>query len=301
MRTKRSRLLMIAPIAAFSALASASARAEVTKDQCVDANGEGQQQRRVSKLAAARQQFRTCASPACPAIVRDDCTKRLDEVERAQPTVVFDVKDGRGHDLTGVRVSVDGAALTEHLDGRPLQVDPGEHVFTFETGGRPPLTQTLVIREGERDIHERVVVEPVEPAASPSTPVTTSPGADSSSDPTRSRRVAGAILAVGGVGGVGVGAVFGALTLAKIADQNRDCPSSGCPSESYGQASSDHARAETNRVVSIVGFAAGGALLVSGALLYLLSPAPDPVQRAGFVIVPSVGLGAASIRWEGTF
>jgi hypothetical protein len=294
----------VAALVGTSAL-SPAARADVTKDQCVDANGLGQQLRRDGKLAGARAQFRTCANPACPGMVRDDCTKRLDEVETMQPSVVFDVKDGRGHDLTEVRVSVDGAVLTEHLDGRLLQVDPGEHVFVFETKGRPPFKQTLVIREGEKGIHEPIAVEPLEPNGTATAPSTsTAAGAPElvgSNDSRNGRRLAGAVLAAGGVLGIGVGAAFGVLTLNKIAAQNRDCASSGCDPTSYAQASSDHSAANTDRLVSIVGFGVGGAVLLSGALLFFLSPAPAPDHSVGLAILPAAGPGAASIQLTGTF
>lgn len=297
--------LFVSVAALLVTSASLPAHADVTKDQCVDANGLGQQLRRDGKLGGARAQFRTCANPACPAMVRDDCTKRLDEVETTQPSVLFDVKDGRGHDLTEVRVSMDGTVLTEHLDGRVLQVDPGEHLFAFETRGRPPFTQKLVIREGEKGVHEPIVVEPVEAnptATAPSTSAASGgPDVEGSSDSGNGRRVAGVVLAAGGVLGIGVGAVFGVLALNKIAAQNRDCPSSGCGPTSYAQASSDHSDANTDRLVSIVGFGAGGAVLLSGALLYFLSPAHAPSHSVGFTILPAIGPDAASIQLKGTF
>ncbi len=101
-----------------SSLAPTVARADMTKDQCIDANGKGQVLRRDGKLAAAREQLRSCADPSCPAMVRDDCNKRLDSLEAAQPSMVFDVKDAAGADVINVVVTVDGQKLTDHLDGR---------------------------------------------------------------------------------------------------------------------------------------------------------------------------------------
>ena len=183
----------------------------------------------------------------------------MDDVERAQPTVVFDVKDSHGQDLTSVHVSIDGAPLIDSLDGRPLDVDPGKHEFVFEASGRSPVTQTFVIDGGE----------PVATVA-PSAPKMALPGADTSSDAARGRRVAGAVLAASGAVGVGVGAAFGVLALNKIADQNNDCQTSPCPRTSYAQGASDHSAAETDRLISIVGFAAGGALLVQAVRGQLL-------------------------------
>jgi hypothetical protein len=42
------------------------------------------------------------------------------DLERAQPTVVFDVKDDAGNDLTDVKVTVDGNPLADKLTGTAL-------------------------------------------------------------------------------------------------------------------------------------------------------------------------------------
>ena len=159
MRTRGSRpLLLSAQLVALLALAPAPAFADLTKGQCVDANTTGQNLRREGKMSLAREQLRACASPSCPAMVRDDCTKRLDELERAQPTIIFDVKDLAGRDVSSVQVVVDGRALADRLDGTALGVDPGEHAFTFVVAGQAPLTQTFVIKEGEKERRERILV-----------------------------------------------------------------------------------------------------------------------------------------------
>ncbi len=51
--------------------------------------------------------------------------------------IVFEAKDGAGNDLVAVTVTMDGQRVTDKLDGLPLQLDPGEHRFTFESEGLP--------------------------------------------------------------------------------------------------------------------------------------------------------------------
>jgi hypothetical protein len=89
----------------------------ITKTECIDANTQAQSLRRDGKLSAARVQLLKCSDPGCPSIIRDDCTSRLDEVEKAQPTIVFDGKDGDGHDLVAVSVTIDGQPFADKLDG----------------------------------------------------------------------------------------------------------------------------------------------------------------------------------------
>src|SRR5580658_4532403 len=83
---------------------------------CEAAVSKGQELRDAHKLVEAREQFRICAAPACPAVMRSDCTNWIDEADRAIPTVVLSAKDASGDDLLDVSVSLDGAPLTAKLD-----------------------------------------------------------------------------------------------------------------------------------------------------------------------------------------
>jgi hypothetical protein len=157
-RAARHRCRASISLAGVLCLASAPAFADVTKNQCIEANTRGQELRRDGKLSAAREQLRLCANPACPALVRDDCARRLDELDKIQPTIVFVTKDAAGNDVAGVAVAVDGRPLAARLDGSELLVDPGEHVFTFTAPGQPPISRTLLLAAGEKDRRQEVVV-----------------------------------------------------------------------------------------------------------------------------------------------
>src|SRR5690606_25839107 len=79
-------------------------------------------------------------------------------------------------DLTRVRISVDGQLLTRQLDGRSIPLDPGSRRFSFEADGFVPVTQTFLLREGERS--RTIAVELTrrdKPATTPK-PAASSPG-----------------------------------------------------------------------------------------------------------------------------
>ncbi len=158
MKAPRMPGLVVAGLVAGAIALGAPEVGAITKDQCVDANTKAQSLRRDGKFAAAREQLTLCIDQSCPGIVRDDCTQRLDELERAQPTVVFDAKSAVGEDVVLVHVAVDGVRLADVLDGRALGVDPGQHVFTFEVPGQAPTTYRFVLKEGEKDRRERIVL-----------------------------------------------------------------------------------------------------------------------------------------------
>jgi hypothetical protein len=157
MRTPLRATVVPALVAAL-VVTSASAGADVTKAECIAANTAAQDLRRDGKLSAAREQLRKCVDPSCPGMVLDDCSRRLDELDKMQPTVVFEVKDAAGHDLSAVKVTVDGKSLVDKLDGSDLPVDPGEHVFTFTIDGQAPVSRTLVLSAGEKARREQVVI-----------------------------------------------------------------------------------------------------------------------------------------------
>ena len=132
--------------------ARAARAANPTKLQCITANEDADAQRKKGQLRAARASLLTCANAACPRLVRDDCNMRIGEVDAAIPTVTFTAKNG-AQDTTAVTVAMDGESLAKEADGKPINVDPGEHSFTYTLAGFPPQTEKIVIREGEKARH----------------------------------------------------------------------------------------------------------------------------------------------------
>jgi hypothetical protein len=308
------RLLTGVRLGVVLLLGSAPALADVSKQQCIDANTLGQNDRREGKLAAAKEQLRTCADSSCPALVRDDCTKRLDELDRAQPTVAFGVKDASGADLTAVRVSMDGRVLADRLDGTALPVDIGPHVFTFEIAGRPPITRNLVMTEGEKGRRERIVIDEAQPQAGASPLGTAAPASVPASAPiqTEPRSAGGGMgaqkvlgLVAGGVGavGIGLGSVFGVMTVSQKNQQQSACASlASCTSAGHAEALNDHSSAMSDATISTVAFVAGGVLLAGGALLFFTGGHSSEQQAAaGAVVVPSVGPEGAGMLVRGEF
>jgi hypothetical protein len=315
MTARRKVFLVVAPIAALVAVVSRPALADVTKDQCIDANGDAQGLRREGKLSEARDKLLLCASRSCPAIVRDDCAKRLDELERAQPTVAFEVKDASGADVTAVKVTVDGKPFADRLDGTALRVDIGQHVFTFEVAAHAPITRTLVMTEGEKGRREVIAVETASspapaPAASPATHEATATRAGPPETEPRpagggmeTQRVVGLLAAGVGVAGVAVGSVFGLMGFSEKNKQLAECsPQSPCTSQTQPLAASDRSTGLTDATISTATFIAGGALLAVGGLLFLTGAnSVEPAKSTGLVVTPSMGPGGGGMFLNGRF
>jgi hypothetical protein len=287
-------------LACSGVLFGAAARAaEPTKDQCIDANEKAQAMRKSEKLHAAEQTLLVCVSASCPGPVRDDCAQRLTELRSVIPTVVFIVKDDADQDLSDVRVTMDDQPLASKLDGTAIAIDPGPHHFVIEAVGKQKEERSLVIREGEKDRHERIVLVSAAVAAAPvpAAPVAPPPPPPEPEAPAKdgkAQRAAG--LVVGGVGAAGVivGGIFGIVSKSTYNHAlTTECSNS--VSQCSGKGVTDGNTAHSQAAVSTVAFIAGGALLAGGVLLYFTAP------RAGVTVSPTVGMGSAGVGVSGSF
>ena len=298
MRRRRGLTLASTTVLVAASLHVAPGRADSTKDQCIQANGTGQDLFHDGKLTAARVQLQSCAAASCPAMIRDDCVKRLDELDKVQPAVVFFARDPADNDLSAVSITVDGVRLASKLDGTPLKVDPGEHVFVFTVAGSPPVTRKLVIAERDHSRRERIQFEAA--AVAPGTGTEAPPSSPSAPERGSTLRMAGLITGGAGVVGIGVGSVFGLMTGSAYSSQKNDCASAlNCPH--HGQALDDHSAALTDGTIATVAFVAGGALLVAGAAMYLLGGHRSEPATTGLLVAPSVGPSSAGVLLRGAF
>lgn len=299
----------------FVGFVSVPARAETLKAQCVDANTKAQSLRRDGKLADARAELRFCSQQKCPGLVSADCVKRLDELETAQPTVVFEAADTSGHELNDVSVSMDGKPLVDKLTGGAVEVDLGEHVLRFTLEGRPAVEQKLVFREGEKARHVRVTFES-EPGSSPtaalplvagaapedasagSSPPSVDGSPASSGHKGSTQRTVGFVVGGVGVAGLAVGGVFGILAIKDKGRQTDNCASkTACPD--YDTAVGAHDDAKTHGTISTVSFIVGGVATAAGLVLVLTAPKHSALSALG--LYPTAGRDGAGLGMSGKF
>lgn len=287
-------ILFTTVLAALVAAAPAWASDPTTAD-CLSATESSLTLRNQHKLRDARAQLLICSAATCPSDIRQECVRRVAEVNAAMPTIVFEVKDAAGNDLTGVRVDMDGGVLAEHLEGTALSIDPGAHTFTFTRASDPPVQKVFVIREGEKDRRERIVLGPTAVAAVPApapamaTPAPAAPPAAPASAWT-GRRVGGLVLAVVGVAGLGVGAGYGLAAMSRHDEAQKACPRAACPDQ---QGVDLWNSAHSAGTISTVAFIAGGVALAGGAVLWLTGK-PETTS-------PRLSLGPGSVALRGAW
>jgi hypothetical protein len=293
--TKRAIAAIV--VTAFST-AVAPAVFAATPAECVAASESSLKLRDQRKLQAARAQALVCAASECPSVIQSECLRRVDQLNQAIPTIVFEAKDGAGSDLTNVKVAIDGQPLSDHLDGTELAVDPGEHRFLFEAAGTS-VEKVIVVSQGEKARHERVVIGAAPAPVPPVAPAPVEAVAPAGSDSGKTLRWAGVGIGAAGLVGVVVGAVFGGIASSKASHSKDECSTpTNCPN--HGQSVADYNTASTDATVSTVAFVAGGVAVAAGVVLYFVAP---KAKAAGieWQLVPAVGADRAGISLKGAF
>lgn len=256
--------------------------------ECLTASNDSLHAGNEHERRAERAALLVCANRSCPEEIRQECSRRIAEVDALLPTVVFSARDAAGNTLTAVKVTMDGELLAENLDGTALPVDPGTHTFTFESASQAPVIQRLVIRESEKARRETVRFgSKNEPESTVVAIPPPEPSPPNSGLPTQ--KVIAIVAAAVGVVGIGAGSAFGLSAMAKKEDAQERCPTQ-CSDDAGVEAWKD---AKSAGQLSTGLFVLGGVGLAGGAALWFLTPsAQRPLQ---------VGVGCGTLRLAGSF
>jgi hypothetical protein len=157
---------------AVAIVSSKSARAD-QGEVCKDAYEQSQPLMKAgsaaSRLLDARSQLRVCLQSGCKAWMVADCTKWLADVEQRIPTVVFSATETGGADLYDVVVAAAGKPILSRLDGRAVELEPGESLFSFTLPDGRRQEKLALVKEGQKAQKIAVTfVKPPAPAAEPS-------------------------------------------------------------------------------------------------------------------------------------
>lgn len=265
------------------------------------------------KLLDAREKLRTCARPVCKAWMVKECTKSLADVEARIPSVVLVAKDAAGAELVDVTVTSGDKTLASRLDGKSIEIGPGERRFVFALAdGRRVSVQTIV-KEGEKaqrvsatfEAPKREVVATTTPSRAPestrapsgSSPVGEPPATQSPppSDEHPSHgsalRTVGFVAAGAGIVGLGIGALFGIKAIGNKSDAMCNDKNECKPGPL------DDARSSAS--VATVGFVAGALLAAGGVTLILVSPSRGSTSAKGLEAAPAVAHNEAGLLLRG--
>lgn len=175
--------------------------------------------------------------------------------------VTVSVVDTGEQDLA---LRLDDETLPRERWGTGMPVDPGTHVLEASSPRRGRTLQNVVVRAGA---DHATLVEPALVVG----PALQAPSDDSK--PGSLQRTFGFGFAGAGVLGVGLGSVFGILSLTKHSSVVDRCPGYPmCDPSVRSSIEDDNSSARTSGTVSTISFIAGGALLLGGVLLVLTAP-----------------------------
>jgi hypothetical protein len=255
-------------------------------DVCVAAAERAQVQQHAGSLHSARESLLACSREACPGPIKTDCLRWLAEVQAAMPTFVVRVVDASGADVVEVRLLVDGARITDRLDGRPIEIDPGEHVLRVEAGAST-IDSHLLVRQGERDRLVTVQLPAAPPVQRRPEPPPFSPS------PPPGRRVPTGAWILGGAGLVAMSA--GVFFWVRGRGDRSDLYASCGLTQSCSQDTIDSAR--TKVLVGDVAFGVGLAAVGVAVGWTLLTPAEPAPPTLGIAPLPGGGV----VSWRSAF
>lgn len=257
---------------------ASSAMAEAEPSECFAAADAGQSARDAGKYAEARAKFDQCSRDPCPAIVQRDCSQWLEQLNQLWPTIVVRA-DAHGHDVAAVKVFVDGKLASERLDGRPIEIEPGEHTLRCESEGVPTHEEKIVVTSGEKNRAVTVHLTGVEPVLV---------------EQPRSKvpLILGVAFSALAIAGFVTDAVVGGIALAKYNDMKGTCAPTGSCDSSEVQAM------RTKFLIGDVALGAGIGFAVAATVSFVVyatgrPKAPQSALRVG--VAPELGGGAAFI------
>jgi hypothetical protein len=201
------------------------------------------------------------------------------------PQIVVNVTPQAGE--ATIAVTLANAALPREQWGVPTKLDPGEYEVRATESGHQPWSARFVVDEAHAPV---VTVPALTPLPAPASTPAEGPAA-----PTRSRALVTAAWVSAGIGvaavGVGVGFGVAAMNSVDASNESGRCVGNNCNAEG----SSDRDRARHQATVADVGFIAGGAALISGAVLWVVASHLPKASSSGLLVRPAIGRDGASL------
>jgi len=271
---------------------------------------------KTGRTASAWATFREAASAASAAGQGDRARQgkaRADRLEPLLSKLTVSVA-AENKSIPGFQVTRGGETVQAPLFETAVPVDPGNLVIEATAPGYEPVTKTVNVPGNGGRAQVQVPALVPAPGTTPAAPAgtgaaqgsQTQPGQEqgqqsaalaeqASTDDGSTSRTVGVVLMGVGAAGMVVGTIFGVDALQKNNDAKDICgDDTSCPTQEGEDLSDD---AQQAALVSTIGFVAGGAALVGGAVLYLT--APDGSEAGRMQLSPIAG--GAQFSFSGRF
>ncbi len=273
---------------------------------------------KTGRTASAWATFREAASLAHNAGQQERAqigNQRADRLEGKLSRLTIEVA-AETQALAGLEVWRGQEELSKALLGTAVPVDPGEYAILVKAPGHIPFREKVTVAADGAS--ETVSVPPLrpDPAAEPSQAkeAKSAAGDDEVRPPSREPasggapegkglRTAAVISGSAGIVAWGVGSVFGLMAIDKnnqaFSEERGNCGPELCPPGPGVDLIED---AYDRATISTIAFAAGGALVASGIVLYLVAPEPqEKGPRLTRISASPSEAGGALVELGGSF
>lgn len=257
-------------------VATPAARSDAAiRERCAEAAESAQAERAAGRLLAARERFAECVRPACPGVIREDCSRWSADVTGEIPRLTLSLERAP----EGAVISIDGEPRAEGV----LELDPGTYRIVVRAPGHREYAAELRLEAGQAPRFA--------PALERLPPPARRRASEPPATPSSRDRDEAAPFAWAAVGGgtllLGAGLWTGVSANAEANALRRRC-APGCDSRSVEELRSRLLAAD----VLMVGGAAG--ILLGG--WWLLWPSRRPVPRAEVAVAVAPGSALAAVR-----
>ena len=221
----------------------------------------------------------------------DDAKKRAAALEPTLPKLLIRVTEP---DVAGLVVKRGDVVVGKAQWNTPIPVDPGEVALEATAPGRKTWRTAIAIqaRASSQVQVPSLEVEAVK-AALPESPMGAMGAPDRAPSSFGTQRTVAVVAGAAGVVALGIGSVFGIVSMSKKGDADTHCdPNNACDDEGLGL----RRDAISSGTLSSIGFVAGGVLAATGVVLWVTAPSRPAQAGAASPRAPRAGIAP---RWGG--
>jgi hypothetical protein len=246
------------------------------------------------RLASAWSKYLETAAAAKVSGNTERETVARQQAEALRPrlsTLTIDVAP-EAKSISGLEITRDGAQVGAAQWGLPIQADAGDHKIVAKAPGYATWESVTAVK-GEGTAAKATVPLLSASPARVGAPAAAGGEADNASEGGLGTQRIIAIAAAGvGVVGIGVGTVFGVMSMSAHDDAAKYCSGSSC-TDPRGVDAGNDAYAKGN--VSTVAMIVGGVALAAGVTLWFTAP------KSSSAPATSVGFGLGTVQMKGAF
>lgn len=246
------------------------------------------------KIATAWRTYQKVVEASERTSRKEWATHARESAGRLSPSLsTLTIEVPKSADVPGLVVERDGAAVNRDEWGKPVFVDPGEHLIIVRSPEKEPQEHRLMVGGAASVLRVVVDAGDIKEHSETSEPKEASSG--------QGQRTAGYVAGAAGIVGLGIGAVFGLSAIGSKHDAERDghCTVDLQKCDAVGKASMSDSRDAAR--LSTIGFIAGGALAATGIVLVLTAPSNKDPASATQGRRTTVRFTGSSVVLGGTF